>query len=206
MENFGVIPDKWNSYVTMQGKGLEVIADVLYSQVNYVSTTTTILSFFDFANAARPDLTNMIQASAMPNPESFLIQCLRVKYKTNLQSDGIGAANNALLVSSFEDVVKLSDNGVLKLKIGNKTYGPWPLWMITAGAKVEGQTGGGSPTSTLTYGQVTGPLYPLFPNLMLAPLQQFGVTIEWPGGAQTLSNTPIAIQVMFDGQHARSIQ
>lgn len=206
MDINGNIPEKWNSYVTQQGKGLEVVPDVLYSTVNYVSTTTTILSFFDFANASRPDLTNLLTASQLPNPESFLIQAIRVHFQSNLQSDVIGAANAALLVSSFEDIVKLSNNGVLRLKIGQKNYGPWPLWMLPAGSSVQGQTGGGSPTSTLTYGQIMGPfLYSLFPNLMLAPLQQFGVTIEWPGGAQTLSNTPLAIQVMFDGQHARAI-
>ncbi len=206
MDINGNIPEKWQSYVTQMGRGLEVIPDVLYSKVNYVSTTTTILSFFEFANASRPDLTNLLTASQLPNPESFLIQAIRVHFDTNLQSDGIGAANSALLVSSFEDVVKLSNTGVLKMKIGNKTYGPWPLWTLPCGSSVEGQTGGGSPTSTLSYGQVKGPfLYSLFPNLMLAPLQQFGVTVEWPAGALTLSNTPLAMTVLFDGQHARAI-
>lgn len=202
----GPIPAKWGSYVTQMGTGLEVVPDVLYSTVNYVSTTSTVLSFFDFTNASRPDLTNMVLASALPNPESFLIQAIRIKFQNNLQSEGIGAATNALLVSAFEDIVKLTNNGVLKLKIGNKTYGPWPIWMLPAGNSVQGPVATGSATTTMTYGQLLGPYYSLLPNLMLAPLQQFGVTIEWPGGAQTLSATPLAIQVMFDGQHARSIQ
>lgn len=201
----GVIPEEWSSYVTMLGKGLEVIPAVLYSTVNYVSTTTVSLSFFDTPNVARPDLTNMVAGNMLPSPESFLIQAIRVKYQNNLSSDGVGAGANTLLPGTFEDVVKLTNNGVLNLTISNKKYGPWPLWMLPAGNSVQGQVSTGMPTASLQYGQVLGPYYPLLPNLMLAPMQQFTCTIDWPGGAQTLSQTPLPIQVMFDGQRARAI-
>lgn len=202
------IPQEWENYVTQTNLGLETIPGMLYSVKAYTSGTTTILSFFDFVNASRPDLTNMQQASMLPNPESFLIQNIRVFYQTSVQSDGIGAANNANLVSGFNDVIQLSKNGILKLKIGNKSYGPWPLWTLPAHNFVKGSIGGGSPTSTLDYGQVDGYLYSLFPNLMIAPLQQFSVTLEWPGGPLTLSTTggSLPIEVLFDGQAARSIQ
>jgi hypothetical protein len=150
----------------------------------------------------------MQQASMLPNPESFLIQNIRVFYQTSIQSDGIGAAGGINLVSGFNDVIQLSKNGILKLKIGNKSYGPWPLWTLPAHNFVKGSVGGGSPTSTLDYGQVDGYLYSLFPNLMIAPLQQFSVTLEWPGGPLTLSTVggSLPIEVLFDGQAARSIQ
>jgi hypothetical protein len=200
------IPGEWHDYVTQKDLGLEVVPSVLYSTKDYVSTVTTLLPFFDFVNAARLDLTNMVQPSMLPQPESMLIQGIRVFFKTGFQSDIIGAAGAIPLVSGYNDVVQLSKDGILKLTIGNKKYGPWPLWTLPAATYVQGDVATGSPTSSMDYGQIGGMIYSLFPNLMISPLQQFSVTLEWPAGAKTLSATPLPIQVLFDGQLARSVQ
>ncbi len=202
------VPDEWLSYVTQTNLGLEVIPAMLYSVHDYVSGTSTILPFFDFVNAARKDLTNMQQPSMLPNPESFLIQGIRVFFWSDVQSEADGAGDATPLVSQFDDIVQLSTKGILSMKIGNKSYGPWPLWTLPAATFAKGVLSIGT-GNVGDYAQVDGFIYSLFPNLMISPLQQFTVTLEWPGGAidlSTGSESTLPIEVLFDGQMARSVQ
>jgi hypothetical protein len=213
------IPREWSSYVTQTNLGLEVIPAHLYSVKAYISTVTTKLTFFDFVSGSREDLTNMQQPNMLPNPESFLIQNIRIFSWGNVKSDDSGTGDSTAIASQFDDMVKLTNRGVLKLKIGNKSYGPWPLWTLSANSFVKGAFASGSDLLA-DYGQLDGQLYPLNPYLMIAPLQQFTVSLEWPGAAtdaipggpvtlsqddgEDLENLPI--EILFDGQMARSIQ
>lgn len=200
----GPIPQKWRDYVTQVDLGLEEVPSVLYSTKAYTSGTTQVLTFFDTVAGARPDLTNMQTPNAMPNPESFLIENIRFLVKDRPQSDSSGGGAGAAVASQFDDVVQLVINGILSLKIGNKQYGPWPLWMLPAQSFVKGAFATGSDLLA-DYGQTDGSLYYLEPNLMLAPIQPFTVTIAWPAGALTLTGSP-DLQVLFDGKLARAIQ
>ncbi len=200
------IPQEWAKYVTQSPIGLEVIPAVLYSTKTYTSATTTLLTFFDTVQGARPDLTNMQQPNMLPNPESFLLENLRIYTKQRVESDDSGAPPPSVNVASqFDDVIQLVSQGILNLKIGNKQYGPWPLWMLPANSFVKGAFASGT-DALLNYGQVDGVLYPLQPNLMIAPLQQFTVTLAWPGGALTLANATVDIEILFDGKMARAVQ
>jgi hypothetical protein len=214
------IPREWLNYVTQTNLGLEVIPAVLFSVKAYESTVTTLLPFFDTVQGARPDLSNMQQPNMLPNPESFLIQNIRIFNWSEVKSNDSGDATNVPIVSQFNDWVNLTRRGLLNLKIGNKSYGPWPLWMLAANSFVKGAFSTGSDLLA-DYGQVDGMLYPLIPNLMIAPLQQFTVQLTWPGattdtpipgGAVTLSQDVeethelLPICILFDGQLARSIQ
>lgn len=213
------IPREWSSYVTQTNLGLEVIPAHLYSVKAYISTVTTKLTFFDFVAGSRDDLTNMQQPNMLPNPESFLIQNIRIFSWGSVKSNDSGAGDATPLVSQFNDMVQLLNRGILKMKIGNKAYGPWPLWTLPANSFVKGAFSTGSDLLG-DYGQGDGNLYPLNPYLMIAPLQQFTVSLEWPGAATdpipggpvTLSQDDgevlehLPIEILFDGQMARSIQ
>ena len=204
------IPREWGAYVTQSNLGLEVIPAHLYSVKNYVGGATTTLTLFDFVRGSRADLTNMQQPNMLPNPESFLIQNIRIFFWKHVQSDDSGTGDAAELVSGFDDIVELTTRGILEMKIGNKQYGPWPLWTLPAHNFVKGAFASGSDLLA-DYGQVDGMLYGLNPNLMIAPLQQFTVTLSWPGGAVALSTdgdvpSQLPVEVLFDGQMARSIQ
>ncbi len=208
------IPKEWTDYVTQVNLGLEVIPGVLYSVKNYVSGVTRKLTFFDFVEGSRVDLTNMQQANMLPNPESFLMQNIRIFNWGNTNSADSGVGDCAVIDSQFDEWVELTKRGVLKLKIGHKEYGPWPLWMLPANSFVKGAFASGSDLLA-SYGQVDGCLYPLVPNLMIAPVQNFQVSIEWPAGPVTLcpafsdqEETPseLPIEVLFDGQSARAMQ
>jgi hypothetical protein len=106
-----------------------------------------------------------------------------------------------------------TNSSVVTLKIGNKIYGPWPLWMLTSGSRITGCNVGITDCFLV---QNEGPLYPLFPNLMLSPLQPFIVTIDLTptqmvtgGKGQPnfpQADGPVFMQIMLDGQLARSIQ
>ncbi len=200
------IPQEWTRYVTQSPIGLEVIPAVLYSTKTYASAATTILTFFDFVQGSRQDLTNMKQPNMLPNPEAFLAQNIRFYVKDRVQSDDSGAPPPSVNVASeFDDVVQLVNNGILNFTIGNKSYGPWPLWMLPANSFVKGAFASGT-DALLDHGQVDGNLYPLEPNLLIAPLQQFSVTLTWPAGALTLSNANTDLQILFDGKMARAVQ
>lgn len=201
----GAYPQEWGRYLTQMGNALEVVPSPLYSTANYTSATTTGLTFFDYGVGNRPDLTNLQGTGGnLPNPQSFLIQNIRVFFKRQPQSDNSGAAGATPIVSQFDDVVQLCNSGTLKLLIGEKNYGPWPLWMLPANSFVKGAFSTGSDLLG-DYGQVDGNPYAVVPNLMLSTLQPFSVTITWPA-ALTLSITTTPIVVLFDGQMARSIQ
>lgn len=221
MDVNNAIPAEWSDYVTQTNLGLEVIPAMLYSVKPYISGVTSVLTFYDVVSGARPDLSNMQQPNMLPNPESFLIQNIRIFTWQQPQSNDPGSGDCADLAAQMACVVELTKRGILKLKIGNKQYGPWPLWTLPAHNFVKGSMATGA-AILADYGQVDGMLYSLFPNLMISPLQQFTVTLEWPGALTDLpipggpvtccpdgspeEQTIIPIEILFDGQLARSIQ
>lgn len=199
------IPDAWDSYVTQTNLGLEIVPSVLYDTLTYTSASTTNLNFFQQTNVAL-DISNMKQAGMLSNPEAFLIQNIRLFFRTPINI--IAAAAAGPFTGIENDKVILANSGIAQLSIGNKNYGPWPMWMLPAASGWMGQVASAGATAANTavaYGQLGGPLYPLFPNLMLSPLQAFRLTLAWPTAAVTLSANMI-IEVLFDGQLARSIQ
>ena len=199
------IPVEWDRYVTQMGSGLEVIPHMLYDTATYVDATTVDLPFFNAVRATL-DLGNLQQPGMLPNPQSFLIENIRLYFKVNVFADDQGAAG--AFASRINDIVLLVNTGVFRLTIGEKRYGPWPLWTLPASTFVKGMlaVAGAEAANLVTdYGQVDGPLYGLFPNLMISPLQNFQVNLEWPAGTvNTTAN--VVTQVLFDGKLARAIQ
>lgn len=197
------IPSEWTSYVTQSAIGLEVVPAMLYDTVSYVSAASTELVFFNQSNV-KEDISNLKQPGMLPNPQSFLIQNINLYFKTvpNLAA--------TVVASELSDIILLVNTGVFKLTIGTKIYGPYPLWKLPASSfvKAVATTGTFAAPLVLTYGQLDGPLYPLFPNLMIAPLQNFIVQLLWPSGAVTLGGptSPLPIEVVLDGQLARAVQ
>jgi hypothetical protein len=204
------IPQDWESYVTQTGVGLEVVPHIIYDTATYTTAVTTDLPFFQ-TNRATADLTNLQTPGLLPAPQSFLIQNISVGFKvqpfTNSQT-----ANNTAQLSLLNDLVLLINTGIFRMVIGEKRYGPWPLSRLPLSTFVKGMlTDAGATAANLvaSYANTDGPLYALMPNLLIAPLQQFSVNIQWPAGAVTLTTsavTPMVLTVLFDGQLARAIQ
>lgn len=196
------IPSEWTNFVTQSPVALEVIQDVLYDTLTYTSATTTELIFFaeSIATVTR-DITNMTVAGMLPNPESFLIQAPRLFFKWVPTSAATEAA------SVMNDLALLVNTGIVTFKFGNKTYGPIPLWLISAGSAPDMRLAVADSTKDiLSYAQVGGPLYSWMPNVMISPLQAFSASMTWPAGAVTLGAGNPKISLLFDGQRARAVQ
>jgi hypothetical protein len=199
------IPSEWTDYVTQSPVALEVIPDQLYSTLTYTDNTTLQLDFFA-AVAANQGLSNMTQPGMLPNPQSFLIQAIRIYFRIPVMTVDM-AASAANLVGVVNDIALLVNTGRLVLSIGQKTYGPWRLWMLPAAAGLVPQlaaAGAEAAGQVSTYGQLMGVLWGMFPHLMIAPLQNFVASMLWPA-AVDLSGDMI-IEVLFDGQRARAVQ
>jgi len=203
----GPIPNEWQPYVTQSNVGLEVIPHILYDTQTYTDNVTTILEFFS-AIPANESISNVNPPRVLPNPNSFLIQCISVHVPIELNVVDEGAAA-AVLPTPGNDVNLLISTGILKLTIGSKPYGPWPLFRlpVSTGFKFSGTSSAGAEAANLVtdFGMTEGPLYSLVPNLLIAPLQQFSVTLSWPAGAVNLLANR-SIKVLLDGQLARAIQ
>lgn len=198
-------PQEWSSYVTQTPVGLEIIPAHLYDTLTYTDVVTRELVFFNQTNVAQ-SISNLKQAGMLPNPQSFLIQNIRVFFRSTMQTIDSGAPGP--LAGTLNDMVLLANTGIATLTIGTKKYGPWPIWTLPAGTFWKGALAtAGAEAANLAhgYGQIDGPLYPLFPNLMIAPLQNFDLTLSWPQAAVDLSADMI-IQVLMDGQLARAVQ
>jgi len=200
------IPDAWSSYVTQTNLGLEVVPAVLYDTLTLPAAGgTQELRFYQQINQPL-DITNMKTVGMLSNPEAFLIQTIGFFFRGSPQSTTAGAAS-AEQQGQFDDVVRVTNVGIAELTIGNKKYGPWPLWRLPASTFTKGLMSASGAT-VINYGQLDGPMYPLFPNLMLSPLQPFVMSVRWPSSATgspvITANTPL--ECLFDGQLARSIQ
>jgi len=197
------IPQEWTSYVTQAAVGLEIVPSMLYDTLSYTSATTRELIFFNQSNVLE-DISNLKQPGMLPNPQSFLIQNINLYFRT--------IPNLAATAAAMEitDMINLVNTGIFKLTIGTKVYGPYPLWKLPSASNIKASVASGVFAAPLimNYGQLDGPLYPLFPNLMIAPLQNFFVTLAWPSGAITLGapTSPLPIEVVLDGQLARAVQ
>jgi hypothetical protein len=201
------IPQEWESYVTQSPVALEVIQDVLYDTLTYTSASTSELIFLQQTlSSVKRDITNMVLSGMLPNPESFLIQCPRFYVKW---------AATALTASTFAatvapDLVLLTNTGIVTMQFGTKRYGPYPLWIFTAGGGPDMRGFSMNATAPIftDYAQLGGPnspLFAMFPHMMLAPLQSFNCTANWPSGAVTLGAGNPPLEWLFEGQRARAI-
>jgi hypothetical protein len=203
----GPIPSEWQPYVTQSNVGLEIIPHILYDTQTYTDNVTTTLEFFS-SIPANEAISNVNPPRVLPNPNSFLIQCISVHVPNEFTVTDEGAAAAALPTPS-NDTILLINTGILKLTIGSKPYGPWPLFRlpVSTGFKFTGASSAGAEAANLVtdYGITDGPLYSLVPNLLIAPLQQFSVQLAWPAGAVNLLANR-TIKVLLDGQLSRAIQ
>jgi len=182
---------------------------MIYDTATYVDNVTVDLPFFQ-TNRATADLTNIQQPGLLPSPQAFLIQCIGVGFKVQPQTVDAGAAAPTVFASLLDDLVQLSNTGIFRMVIGEKRYGPWPLYRLPISTYVKtslaSQAGAEAANITQLYGQSDGPLYALMPNLLIAPLQQFSVNLQWPAGAINTTSGNIVMTVLLDGQMSRAIQ
>lgn len=190
------IPSQWEPWVTQDNQGLEIRPHTIYDTATYVDNTTTELIFFT-TNRATADLSNLPGNGQLPLPWSFLIRTPRLFFKYNAAAVGTTTA-----AQQFNDETLLTNTGIGQIKLGERTYGPWPLWMWPASSFVKPMIAGAN-SNFMSYGQLDGPLYDFDPPLMIAPGQPFSVTLRWPAGAVDLIGN-VVLQIALEGQLAVS--
>lgn len=198
------IPPAWENYVTQNNAGLEVIPDQLYDTLTYDDNVTTRLEFFADVRANQ-GLSNMSQPGFLPNPQSFLIEAIRLYFRTTVETVDQGAAGAQASIAN--DIVLLQNTGRATLVIGNKSYGPWRLWTMPSNAGLLlniAAAGGEAANLTSQYAGTVGREWALFPALMVSPMQNFQFIMEWPAAVDLSGD--VVIETLFDGKRARSIQ
>ena len=201
----GPIPTEWGGYVTQSNVGLEVIPHILYDTQAYVDNVTTVLPFFN-AVPANEGISNVNPPAMLPNPSSFLIKNIGIFVPIQLETVDQGAVG--VIPSLFNDILLLVNTGICRLTIGDKPYGPWPMYRLPISTYPKGMiAAAGAEAANLftSYGNTDGPIYPLLPPLLIAPNQRFRLTLEWPAGAVNLTANR-DIKVVLDGQLSRAIQ
>jgi len=202
-------PPQYRKYDTQFEGQKEVLGWSWWDTALFTSAVTTQLNFFNVARVgATPDVTNMEIVGQLAAPKAFLLRAICVFIKTR-PFNTTAAADNAVQTGLFDDIVQLMNTGVLRLTIGNKDYGSWPLWKLLAGGGPHGlmQTGDidvvaqwanfGLPDNRVVY-TLTKPLF-------IAPQINFNVNLAW-AAALTLDAGNPNICVLLDGDLVRPVQ
>lgn len=123
----------------------EVISYSLWSRKTFTSANTVTLDFFDSAQSGMDG--NLPLAGQLANGVAFLIQAVRIipvirPTETAAAAPADGSADGAL-----NDMFQMISTGSGLLRVGDKEYGRWPLFMLPAAA---GLYGGFGNVGTLT--------------------------------------------------------
>ena len=201
--------------------GWEAIRQSLYDSTSYVAAGQPQLNFFStpvgqgvgFGGGAKTlSDTNMTLAGQMPANQEFLIQSLEVSFFPSTPTPAAGADMPAVfgaaaVAAQINDAYIFSRAGNLNLVIGSKSYlqeapllrFPQKSFFEVHGAASNATTPAASLASMVAFGSARGRPYMLQPaNLRLVSNQNFGVSLNWPEGAQVIAN-PARVFVILDG-------
>lgn len=201
-------------------QGWEAIRQSLYDFQQYAAAGSTQLSFFNlpigqgtsYAGGGTKSLsdTNMTLAGQLPANQEFLIQSIEVVLLTTTPTvaAAMPAAFGAQAIAvHVNDTYIFRRSGNLVLTIGSKPYlqeapllrfPPKTHFEINA-ALADVSTAGASFQSRIAVSRSAGRPYLLSPvDLLLPQNQNFGITLNWPEGAQAIAN-PARCGVILDG-------
>lgn len=200
-------PSEYRQYDTQYQGAKECVGWMWWDTNQYTSAATTQLRYFN-ALRANLSLSNMEVAGQLSAPKAFFLRAILVKpllptFVTTAAADGntqTGAVN---------DMEQLLHTGVLQLQIGQKIYGQWPLWKLSAGGGVVPfyQTGDVDVVVQTANNGIcdSRSVYTLTKPLFIAPQINFQIDLIWPA-ALTLDVGNQNIWVGLDGDLVRPVQ
>jgi len=204
----------------------EAITQSLYDSQSYATAGQNVLTFFQkpvgagtgviSAAASTPEDTNMTGAGALPNMQAFVVTSVEVEFQPDITYTAatLPAAFGAQAVASaVNDSWKFRSAGYLVFTIGSKPYlteGPMMKFPASNDFEInaamsDASTAAASQQSRISFAKAVGPSYMLSPNnLLLIPMQNFVVTLNW----QTLETVTSAARVFVRlmGQLLRAAQ
>jgi len=204
----------------------ETITQSLYDSATYPTTGVNQLTYFQnpigagtgviSAAAKTPEDTNMQGSGAMPNMQAYVVTSVELDVQPDITFTAAQqpAVFGAQAVSaSVNDVWKVRATGYLNFVIGSKSYLlEGPLMKFPASNDLEinaaysdSTTAGASQSQRAAYAKAIGPAYVLSPNnLLLIPMQNFAVTLNWATLETVTSTMRIFCRLM--GQLLRASQ
>lgn len=209
-------------YAVNQPGMMEMISQPLYDIQPYPQGGVTQLTFFQ--NQVGSSIsgvtktladTNMFGNGSLPQPQQFLIQAIQIEWfpgQTSAPYQFLGVATAAGQVEDFVGV--FNGKGYAVLTIGTKPYlqeGPLitlpPRSAVGIDAAASNATTAGAGQSLqIVNAFARGPLWHINP-LLIPPLQNFSVTLNWPTAVPLASTDALArIGVRLWGMLFRSVQ
>jgi hypothetical protein len=217
LQKYGVNRDGWES-----------IRQSLYDSASYPAAGVSSLSFFQNpqgqpggfggVNKTLSD-TNMTLAGSLPKHQLYWLTGIEVDVQPDTPTVAGGAAMPAAygapaVAVSVNDVWIIRRSGNLQLQIGSKPYlqeAPLTQFPASRAMRIDSSladatTAAANAQSRIAYAHVDGPTFSLSPAaIMLEDNQNFAVTLNWPEGAQAITN-PARIFVRFTGLLYRKSQ
>ena len=181
----------------------EVVPAIYYDTQSYVSTTTTLLTFFAAVNADRT-LSNMDASGAFPDPQFFEIWFIGIDYLFPAVSTSGAVAGNVNDLA----VLLNANRGIFTLQLSNKNYGPFPqrlahgLGPVAPGTQL-------FQNSNATSQQAAGNGVPdggfwVSGQIVIPPKVNFAMLLQW-GAVTAIAATPLNICVQLIGTLHRRV-
>lgn len=198
------IPSIWEQFVTEAlNQGLEVVHAIKWDQQTYVDNTTTLLNWFTVFNTDPAQ-----QNGIFPFQNNFLLCAIGVHFPLNVSVEDVtGTVQNAAAPSTLNDLGLLCNNGVMKLTLGTKTYGPFPLIKLQSGLGFGGpiQTGAAKMVGMPQLGEPNkNSFFQLEIPLLLPGNTSAGMQMVWNTVQDLVANR--TIRVYLEGLESRAIQ
>lgn len=205
-------PASYQKYSTAYPKS-EVINAVLWDTLTYTTGVTAQLTFFT-ATRLTVDLSNMEVAGQLPWPKAFLCRTIKVFIKQRPESVAQAAAGPQ--GGASDNVTLLVNDAAVRIQIGSKDYGIYPLWMILSAAGPSGvmvlaDIGAGAPIvgGLCDYGSLGRPHardgYTFSVPLFIEPQVNFRVDIFWAAPVALTRTLVGGICVALEGDLIRLV-
>lgn len=204
----------------------EMLNQSLYDSAQYNTAGQNQLTFFQVPLGAGAGVisgagksledTNMQAAGMMPNMQAFIVTSVEVEFQPDIAfaAAGMPAVYGAgAVAASVNDAWKFRATGYLVFTIGQKPYlqeGPMMKFpasndLEVDAAAADATTAAASSQTRIAYAKAVGPAYLLDPNnLLLIPMQNFVVTLNWATVETVAANARVFVRLM--GQLLRAAQ
>ncbi len=204
-------------YRVNRSQEYEVTRQSLYDATTYAAAGQTSLTFFQLPIGQSGKTiadTNMELAGQLPAPKYFLVESIEILFFPGddpVSVDNSAASPDAIATNFANDVYAVEQSGSLNFFIGSKTYlEEAPLGRFPPKTRLETEFAFAKNSTTAQaessnqisadYAAFCGRPYFLDPYMiLLAPTQNFNVTLTWPVAVALPSTVDARIQVTLDG-------
>lgn len=206
--------DAKNAYAVNRAGEYEVTRQTQYDFQSYASGGQTSLTFFQLPQGQSGKTladTNLEVAGSLPAPKYFLVESIEVVFFPGVSPFTAAAAASPGTPASFtNDMYAVLKSGFLNFFIGSKSYlteapiGRFPpkaaklesTFAVSSGVAAAAAAVGGLQAD---YSCWAGRPYFINPQIMLAPTQNFNITLNWPTAVTLPSGQNGRIGVILDG-------